>query len=112
MTVPSEAAVAQVWMWSLVIYFVVVGVVAVLLTMILMATKQIKAGAGAIWVAGQKVANNTIQIPLLARTNHLVTKVLESAVRTAGAVAAVEHHAASCPQCPACVSGGKPGAAR
>lgn len=109
---PSEDAIAQVWTWSLVIYFLVVAVVAVLLTMILMATRQIKAGAGAIWVSGQKVANNTIQIPLLARTNFLVTKILESAVRTAGAVAAVEQHAGSCPHCPECVIGAKPGGAR
>ena len=92
--------------------FVVVGVVAVLLTMILNTTKQIKGGAAAIWASGQKVANNTIQIPLLARTNHLVTKILDSAVRTAGAVARVEQHAGSCPQCPACVIGGRQGERR
>jgi hypothetical protein len=109
---PSEAAIAQVWTWSLVIYFVVVAVVAVLLTMILIATRQIKAGAGAIWVAGQKVANNTIQIPLLARTNFLVTMILASAARTAAAVAAVEQHAGSCPHCPECVIGTRPGGAR
>ncbi len=106
---PTESAVAQVWIWSLVIYFVVVGVVAVLLTMILNTTKQIKAGAAAIWASGQKVANNTIHIPLLARTNHLVTKILDSAVRTAGAVAAVEQHAGSCAHCPTCVVGGPQG---
>lgn len=108
---PTESAVAQVWIWSLAIYFVVVGVVALLLTMILNTTKQIKAGAAAIWASGQKVANNTIQIPLLARTNHLVAKILDSAVRTAGAVAAVEQHAAACPHCPTCAigeSGGRP----
>lgn len=106
---PSETAIAQVWIWSLVLYFVVVVVVAVLLTLILMTTRQIKAGAAAIWTSGQKVANNTIQIPLLARTNHLVTSILDSAVRTAGAVAAVERHAGSCPHCPACVIGGPVG---
>lgn len=109
---PSEAAIVQVWTWSLVIYFVVVGVVAVLLTMILMATRQIKAGAGAIWVSGQKVANNTIQIPLLARTNFLVSRILESAGRTAAAVAAVEQHAGACPHCPECVTDARPGGAR
>lgn len=109
---PSEAAVAQVWIWSLVIYFVVVAVVAVLLTLILMTTRRIKAGAAAIWTAGQKVANNTIQIPLLARTNHLVTRILASAGRTAGAVAAVERHAGTCPHCPACVIGGPQGGGR
>lgn len=109
---PSDAAIIQVWTWSLVIYFVVVAVVAVLLTMILFAARHIKAGAAAIWVSGQKVANNTIQIPLLARTNHVVTKILESAVRTAGAVAAVEQHSGSCPHCPECVTGAQPGGAR
>lgn len=109
---PTEAAITQVWIWSLVIYFVVVAVVALLLTLILMATKQIKAGAAAIWVSGQKVANNTIQIPLLARTNYLVEQILASAVRTAGAVAAVEHHSGTCPHCPECVIGAKPGGAQ
>jgi hypothetical protein len=109
---PSEAAVTQVWIWSLVVYFIVVAVVALLLTMILNATKRIHAGAGAIWVAGQKVANNTIQIPLLARTNHVASRILESAQRTAGAVSAVEQHAASCPHCPTCVIGGPQGGQR
>ena|SRR5687767_11127937 len=109
---PTESAITQVWIWSLVIYFVVVGVVAVLLTMILNTTKQIKGGAAAIWASGQKVANNTIQIPLLARTNHLVTKILDSAVGTAGAVAAVEQHSGSCPHCPTCVIHGPRGGRR
>lgn len=103
---PSEAAVQQIWIISLVIYFVVVGVVALLLTLILQTVRQIHGGAAAIWTAGQKVANNTIQIPLLARTNHLVTRILELAVRTAGAVAAVEQHSGACPHCPTCVIGG------
>lgn len=107
---PSESAIAQVWIWSLIIYFVVVAVVAVLLTMILNTARQIKDGAAAIWTEGQKVANNTIQIPLLARTNHLVTRILDSAGRTAGAVAAVERHAGSCAHCPTCVIGASPGA--
>lgn len=109
---PSEAAITQVWIWSLVIYFVVVAVVALLLTMILMTARRIKAGAAAIWVSGQKVANNTIQIPLLARTNHLVGKILDSAVRTAGAVAAVEQHAGTCAHCPTCVIGAPSGGPR
>lgn len=103
----SDAAVQQLWIASLAVYFVVVGVVAALLTLILKTAKQIHAGVDAIWVSGQKVANNTIHIPLLARTNHLVGGILASAGRTAGAVAAIEQHAASCPQCPRCVIGGR-----
>lgn len=103
---PSEAAVQQIWFLSLVIYFVVVAVVAALLTMILQTAKQIHGGVSAIWTSGQKVANNTIHIPLLGRTNHYVSRILESAGRTAGAVSAIERHSKSCPHCPACVVGG------
>lgn len=103
---PSDAAISLVWIGSLVVYFAVVGVVALLLTLILRTTRQIKGGAAAIWVSGQKVANNTIQIPMLARTNHFVERILASAVRTAGSVAAVERHAGRCPHCPTCVIGG------
>lgn len=103
---PTPETVQQMWIISLVIYFVVVGVVALLLTMIWRTAEQIHGGVKAIWNSGQKVANNTIHIPLLARTNHFVERILDSAVRTAGAVAAVEHHSASCPHCPACVIGG------
>ena len=100
---PSDSAIQQVWITSLVIYVVVVAVVVVLLTLILQTAKQIHGGVEAIWTTGQKVANNTIQIPLLARTNHLVAQILASAVRTAGAVGAVERHSSTCPGCPACV---------
>lgn len=105
---PSEAAVQQVWAISLVVYFVVVVVVAVLLTLILVTTRQIHAGAAAIWVAGQRVANNTIQLALLLRTNHLAGRILAAAGGTARAVAAVDRHAQSCPGCPTCVTGAAP----
>lgn len=105
---PSEAAVQQVWIASLIIYFVVVAVVAVLLTLILRTAQRIHGGVEEIWVVGQKVANNTIHVPLLARTNHFVSQILESAVGTAGAVAAVEAHSAGCTHCPACVLGSAP----
>jgi hypothetical protein len=104
---PGEAAIQQVWIWSLVAYFAVVAVVAVLLTLILSAVERIHGGAAAIWTVGQKVANNTIQIALLSRTNHLVSRILESAGRTAAAVAAVARHAGACPHCPTCVIGGR-----
>lgn len=101
---PSEAAIQQVWIISLVIYLVVLAVVAVLLTLILRVARRIHHGAAAIWIVGQKVANNTIQIALLMRTNHVVTDILSAAGRTASAVAAVERHAAGCPHCPTCVT--------
>ncbi len=107
---PSEAAIQLVWIWSLVIYFVVVLVVAVMLTLILRTARRIHEGVSAIWTIGQKVANNTIHIALLHRTNHRVKGTLDAAVVTAGAVAAIEAHAAGCPSCPACVTRGRQGA--
>jgi len=106
---PSESAVQQVWIISLVVYFVVVAVVAVMLTLILTTVRHIHSGAAAIWTVGQKVANNTIHIALLLRTNHLAARILDAARRTARAVAAVEQHARTCPRCPTCVTGTVPG---
>lgn len=105
---PSEAAIQAVWIWSLVIYAVVVLVVAVMLTLILSTARRIHAGVAAIWTVGQKVANNTIHIPLLHRTNHLLTEVLGDANAAAEAVAAVARHAAACPRCPSCAAEGRP----
>ncbi len=104
---PSEGAIQQVWIVSLVLYFVVLAVVALMLTLILRAVRRIHAGAGAIWTVGQKVANNTIQIPLLVATNHVASGILESAARTAAAVADIEKHARTCPGCPECARGRK-----
>jgi K+ transporter len=101
----TEAAVQQVWMLSLVIYLVVLIVVAVLLTMILRTAQAIRGGVSAIWTVGQKVANNTIHIPLLVRTNQVASQILESAKGVVVATAAVKSHAEGCPGCPACVLG-------
>lgn len=102
---PSEAAIQQVWITSLIVYFVVVVVVAVMLTLILTTARQIQSGASAIWTVGQKVANNTIHLALLLRTNYLAARILAAAGGTAGAVAAIEQHARTCPHCPTCVTG-------
>jgi len=76
-----------------------------LLTMILRTARKIRGGVGAIWTVGQKVANNTIQIPLLVRTNQVVVEILESAKGTIAATDAIKAHAEGCPGCPACVLG-------
>ena len=96
-------AVQQVWMVSLAVFVVVLLVVALLLTMILRITQQIHAGVSAIWTAGQKVANNTVQLAQLDRTNFLGGKILQSAAAVAGATDAIATHAATCPGCPDCV---------
>lgn len=102
-------AVQQVWLLSLGVFVVVLIVVAALLTLILSTARQIHAGVSAIWNAGQRVANNTIHLALLDRTNHLAGAILESAGRIAVATDAIATHASGCPGCPACVVGRAPG---
>lgn len=104
----TAETIQQVWMLSLVVFTVVLVVVAVLLTLILSTSKKIHGGVSAIWTAGQKVANNTVQLALLHRTNHLAGQILASAGNVAAATGALATHAAGCPGCPACVlrSGG------
>jgi hypothetical protein len=101
----TPETIQQVWILSLVIFTVVLIVVAVLLTLILRTAKQIRAGVSAIWNAGQRVANNTIHLALLDRTNHIAAQILQSAVGVVAATATMSHHAAACQGCPECVIG-------
>ena len=101
----TAETIQQVWLVSLVIFTVVLLVVAVLLTLILRTAKQIHAGVSAIWNAGQRVANNTIHLALLDRTNHIAGRILQSAGGVAAATGAIAQHAAGCPGCPDCVIG-------
>jgi K+ transporter len=98
-------AVQQVWIVSLVIFTVVLLVVAILLTLILRTSRQIHGGVSAIWNAGQRVANNTVHLALLDKTNHIAAGILQSAGVVAAATGAIADHAARCPGCPACVIG-------
>lgn len=93
------------WWLTLAVYLVVVGVVAALLTLILREAKKIHGGVREIWNVGQKVANNTIHISLLERTNQVAGQILSSAKGIVGATAQIGGHAASCPGCPQCVLG-------
>lgn len=101
----SPETIQQVWVTTLIIYFVVVAVVALLLTLILRTARQIRSGVSAIWTTGQKIANNTIHIALLDTTNRVAGQILESAKGVVGATAAIRSHAESCSGCPACVLG-------
>ena len=89
----------------MVVFVVVLVVVAVLLTLILRTTYQIKGGVAVIWNVGQRIANNTIQLSMLAKTNVAAAQILTSAVGILGATAAIKSHAQACPGCPACVLG-------
>ena len=102
---PQAETIQTMWTITLVIYGVVLVVVAVLLTLIVVAARRIRAGVGAIWVVGQKIANNTIHIALLQQTNHVADQILASAVGVLNATGGVKTHAESCPGCPTCVIG-------
>jgi hypothetical protein len=105
MDTPSVETIRQIWITSLVVYFVVVGVVAFLLLQILRGAQAVRAGVSDIWTVGQKVANNTIHIALLRKTNAVAGKILASAVGVVHATAAIKTHAEGCPGCPRCVLG-------
>ena len=89
----SEGAAYTVWWISLGIGVVVILVVAALLTAIRRTARQINETAADIWVVGQRIANNTVHIPLLNRTNRLVDGILERASGIDEAVARIEEHA-------------------
>lgn len=101
----TEGAVYTVWSVSLGIGVVVILVVAALLTAILRTARQIDGVASDIWTVGQRIANNTVHIPMLNRTNQLAGGILEHAAGIDKAAALIEQHATDCPGCPQCVVG-------
>ncbi|MDQ6886197.1 MAG: hypothetical protein M3068_02770 [Gemmatimonadota bacterium] len=105
MQTPSADAIRSIWTLSLVVFVVVLVVVAILLTLILRAARDIRGGVAIIWNVGQRIANNTVQLSMLAKTNDAAAQILASAVGVIGATAAIKGHAEECPGCPACVLG-------
>ncbi len=101
----SAGTIHDVWALTLGVFVVVLVVVAMLLTLILRAARDIHGGVSVIWNVGQRIANNTIQLSLLSRTNDGAAAILRSAVGIIGATAAIREHAAECPGCPACILG-------
>jgi len=95
----------QIWLLSLGLFTVVLLVVAALLTLILSTATQIHGGVSAIWNVGQRIANNTVHLALLDRTNHLVKVMLPAAGRIGASTDSIATHAHGCPGCPACVIG-------
>ena len=89
----SEGAAYTVWWVSLGIGVVVILVVAVLLTLIVRTARQIEGVAADIWTVGQRIANNTVHIPLLHRTNQIVDGILRRASGIDEATARIEEHA-------------------
>ncbi len=93
----TDAAVYTVWWISLAVGFAVILVVALLLTLIVRTGRDIDAGAAQIWLGGKHVANNTVHLALLVRTNQVAGEILDTANGIAKQAARVEAHAAACP---------------
>ena len=101
-TSPEQAA-QFVWWISLALGLVVSLVVALLLWLIHRTASRIDAAVASIWVVGQRVANNTVQIPALYRTSEVAGEILATALRIDAGAAAIEAHAQACPGCPQCM---------
>lgn len=94
----------QLWIISLIIGLVVIGVVAFLLNLVKKTAAKIDDTAANIWTQGKLTANNTIHIPLfLTKTNAVAGKILQSAVAILGGSKAITQHIKGCPGCPDCI---------
>lgn len=74
----SKDTVNLYWWISLATGGVVIGVVALLLTILVRTAEQIQAGVSQIWQVGKLIANNTVHIPLLVHTNQIVAQIGEA----------------------------------
>ncbi len=101
----TAETVQTIWLITLGVFVAVLVVVAILLTLILRSAREITAGVSAIWNVGQRIANNTIHIALLKKTNVVAGRILGSAVGVVHATAGVQSHAEECSMCPTCVIG-------
>ena len=104
-TLPAspELAAQFVWWTSLALGLVVSLVVTLLLWLIHRAASVINGRVALIWEVGQRVANNTVHIPALYRTNAVAGEILATALKINAGAAAIESHANGCPGCPQCM---------
>ena len=75
----SQNVVVRYWRISLGIGLAVIGAVALLLSTLAAIVARIEAGAAEIWRVGKLIANNTVHVPLLVRTNQIVADILPAA---------------------------------
>ena len=98
-----EHAMQVVWWSSLALGLIVSLVVALLLWQIHRTAMTINGVVSRIWNVGQRVANNTVHIPALYRTNAVAGEILATALNINAGTAAIEAHAQGCPACPQCM---------
>lgn len=99
-----QAVIEMMWWITLGIGLVVALVVAGLLAWIYREAAVILERVAEIWNIGQRVANNTVHIPLLLTTNAIAARILGHAKRVLGASVHIEQHAQKCPGCPQCLA--------
>jgi hypothetical protein len=75
----------QLWWLALALAGVVLVAVAVLLELIVRTAHRIHQAVADIWTGGTHIAQNTVTLALLQRTNHLARGLLHSAGRIAAA---------------------------
>jgi hypothetical protein len=93
-----------IWGTSLALGLVVALVVTLLLWLIYRTAVNIDDVASDIWDTGQRVANNTVHIPILYRINHAAGAILGTAVQIIAGTDTIKTHAKGCPGCPVCMS--------
>ncbi|MBF6613272.1 MAG: hypothetical protein IVW55_09100 [Chloroflexi bacterium] len=85
-----DGAIAKYWGISLTLGAVVVGVVALLLNTLTRTAEQINGGAAQVWETGKLIANNTVHIPMLARTNQVAANIVATSEGIAGATSRIQ----------------------
>ena len=98
-----EQAMTIIWWSSLGLGLVVSLVVTLLLWLIHREAGKINQHVAKIWDVGQRVANNTVHIPLLYKTNAMTGEILTTAAQIEQAADAIKNHADGCPGCPHCM---------
>ncbi len=78
------------WRITMGLGLVVIGAVALLLTVLVRTAEQIEAGVAEIWRIGKLLANNTVHVALLIRTNQIVGAILPKADGIAAATARIQ----------------------
>lgn len=86
----TRGAIGRYWRISLGLGIVVIGAVALLLSALTATVARIEADAAEIWRVGKLIANNTVHIPLLVRTNQMLGQILPAADRIAGATGRIQ----------------------
>ena len=85
-----DSTIAGYWRVTLAVCAVVIGVVAFLLNMLRRTAEQINDGAAEVWQVGKLIANNTVHVALLIRTNQVAGRILKASEGIAASTARIQ----------------------